>query len=242
MKTIYHTADSRGHADHGWLNTYHSFSFAGWQHPERIHFGALRVLNDDTVDGGMGFGKHPHRDMEIISIPLEGALEHNDSMGTNAVIRKGEVQVMSAGTGVQHSEFNHDKGNPVKFLQIWIFPRELNVTPRYQQKDLLDHTIKNEFQTLVSPDKEGDALWIHQDAWLSMIKMDKDISRTYEMHQENQGVYIFVLKGNVQVGDQTLNTRDGFGIWDTARFDITASEDAEVLLIEVPMDLPGYLG
>ena len=242
MKTIYHTADSRGHADHGWLNTYHSFSFAGWQHPERIHFGALRVLNDDAVDGGMGFGKHPHRDMEIISIPLEGALEHSDSMGTNAVIRKGEVQVMSAGTGVQHSEFNHDKGNPVKFLQIWIFPRELNVAPRYQQKDLLDHTVKNEFQTLVSPDKAGEALWIHQDAWLSMIKMDKGISKIYDMHQANQGVYLFVLKGSVQVGNQTLNTRDGFGIWDTNNVDITASEDAEVLFIEVPMTLPGYLG
>jgi redox-sensitive bicupin YhaK (pirin superfamily) len=162
MKTVYHKADSRGHADHGWLNSYHTFSFANYQNSERSNFGVLRVLNDDTVSQGMGFGTHPHRDMEIISIPLEGDLEHKDSMGTTAVIKKGEIQVMSAGTGIMHSEYNKNKDEAVKFLQIWIFPREVNVEPRYDQIDITKDEKINGFQQILSPDKNDAGVWIHR--------------------------------------------------------------------------------
>ena len=241
MKTVYHSADSRGHANHGWLNSYHSFSFANWQNPEKVHFGALRVLNDDTVSEGMGFGTHPHKDMEIISIPLEGDLEHKDSMGTTSVIRKGEIQVMSAGTGVYHSEYNKNKDEAVKFLQIWIFPRTLNVTPRYDQISIKEGEKLNDFQLILSPNQDDDGVWIHQDAWFYLAKFEKDFSKEYHLKKQGNGVYVFVLKGSAKIGEQSLNTKDALGIWETDSFTLEATEDAEVLLMEVPMELPKYL-
>lgn len=241
MKTIYHKADSRGHANHGWLNSYHTFSFANYQDRERMNFGVLRVLNDDTVSQGMGFGTHPHRDMEIISIPLEGDLEHKDSMGTTAVIKKGEIQVMSAGTGVQHSEYNKNKDEEVKFLQIWVFPRELNVEPRYDQKNIQEGEKINEFQQILSPNKDDDGVWIHQDAWFNIAKFTKGNIKEYVLNKKENGVYAFVLKGSAKIGDQVLNERDGLGIWDTESFPVEAMDDVEILLMEVPMELPFYL-
>lgn len=241
MNTVYHSAGSRGHANHGWLNSYHTFSFAGYHNPERMNFGVLRVLNDDTVSEGMGFGAHPHKDMEIISIPLEGDLEHKDSMGTSAVIKNGEIQVMSAGTGVQHSEYNKNKDEAVKFLQIWVFPNQLNVTPRYDQIDIRKSEKKNDFQQILSPNQDDDGVWIHQNAWFNLANFDKDFSKIYTIHAKENGVYVFVLKGKAQIGDQVLDTRDGFGIWNADSFELKALEDAEILLMEVPMDLPQYL-
>ncbi|SDL88664.1 pirin family protein [Chryseobacterium taihuense] len=241
MKTVYHKADTRGHANHGWLNSYHTFSFAGYQNQERMNFGVLRVLNDDTVSQGMGFGTHPHRDMEIISIPLEGDLEHKDSMGTTAVIKKGEIQVMSAGTGVQHSEYNKNKDEPVKFLQIWVFPREIGVEPRYDQQNIKSEEKINDFQQILSPDKNDDGVWIHQDAWFSLANFKNGNSKDYPLHKSGNGVYAFVLSGTAKIGDQILNSRDGLGIWDTQSFNVEALEDAEILLMEVPMELPDYL-
>ncbi len=241
MKTVYHKADTRGHANHGWLNSYHTFSFANYQNPERTHFGVLRVLNDDTVTQGMGFGTHPHRDMEIISIPLEGDLEHKDSMGTTAVIKKGEIQVMSAGTGVMHSEYNKNKDQAVKFLQIWVFPREVGVEPRYDQQSIKEGEKINDFQQILSPDKDDDGVWIHQDAWFNLANFTKGNGKNYMLNKKENGVYAFVLKGSAKIGDRILNERDGLGIWDTQSFNIEAIEDAEILLMEVPMELPSYL-
>lgn len=241
MKTVFHAANTRGHADHGWLNSYHTFSFANYHNPERMNFGTLRVLNDDTVSQAMGFGTHPHRDMEIISIPLEGDLEHKDSMGTSSVIRNGEIQVMSAGTGVQHSEYNKNKDQEVKFLQIWIFPKKIGVEPRYDQISIKENAVRNEFQQILSPNADDQGVWIHQDAWFNMANFDKGTSREYQLHKEGNGVYVFVLKGKAKIGDQNLDTRDGLGIWDTQSFTLEATEDAEVLLMEVPMELPSYL-
>ncbi len=241
MKTLYHSADSRGFANHGWLKSFHSFSFANWQNPEKIHFGALRVLNDDTVSEGMGFGTHPHRDMEIISIPLEGDLEHKDSMGTTSVIRNGEIQVMSAGTGVYHSEYNKNKDEAVKFLQIWIFPREVNLTPRYDQISIKEGEKLNDFQQILSPNQDDEGVWIHQDAWFNLAKFEKGFSKEYQFNKSGNGVYVFVLKGSAKIGDKELNTRDALGIWDTESFTLEATEDAEILLMEIPMELPKYL-
>ena len=241
MQTIFHRADSRGHANHGWLHSYHTFSFANYQNNERTNFGVLRVLNDDTVTQGMGFGTHPHRDMEIISIPLEGDLEHKDSMGTTAVIKKGEIQVMSAGTGVMHSEYNKNKEEAVKFLQIWVFPREVGVEPRYDQKDIKSEEKINDFQQILSPNKDDDGVWIHQDAWFNLANFTKGNSKNYNLNINGNGVYAFVLKGSAKIGDQILNERDGFGIWDTESFNVEALENTEILLMEVPMELPDYL-
>lgn len=236
MKTVFHSAESRGHANHGWLTSYHTFSFANYQNFDRMNFGVLRVLNDDTVQGGMGFGAHPHRDMEIISIPLEGDLEHKDSTGTTGVIRKGEIQVMSAGTGVMHSEYNHNPDKAVKFLQIWVMPRTLGVEPRGEQMRIKEHAIKNNFQQIVSPHPSENSLWINQDAWFSWADFDQGISREYTIKKEGNGVYVFVIDGTVKIGTQILNSRDGFGIWATDRFSIEAIENAEVLLMDVPME------
>lgn len=241
MKTVFHSASSRGHANHGWLESYHTFSFANYQDFERSNFGVLRVLNDDTVKGGMGFGTHPHRDMEIISIPLEGDLEHKDSTGMTGVIKDGEIQVMSAGKGVQHSEYNHNKDKDVKFLQIWIFPRELGVEPRGEQMSIKDAEVRNEFQQIISPNQNDAGLWIHQDAWFNLAKFDKGISKNYKIHQEGNGVYVFVINGSAKINGQILNKRDGIGIWEIDNFDVESTEDTEVLLMEIPMDLPEYL-
>ena len=235
MQTILHKANARGHADHGWLNSYHSFSFAGFYDPARIHFGALRVLNDDYVAAGMGFGKHPHDNMEIISIPLEGALEHGDNMGNTAVIRKGDVQVMSAGTGVAHSEKNHCENEPVKFLQIWVFPNKKNVQPRYDQKTFTDEQMKNQWLTVVSPMGNSEGVNIHQDAWFSLGKLDAGTSLTYKVRTEGNGVYAFILEGDVKINDVELNRRDGLGISETNSVDLVATSDSFVLLMEIPM-------
>lgn len=234
--SVLHRAESRGHADHGWLNSYHSFSFANYYDPARVHFGALRVLNDDQVAPGMGFGTHPHDNMEIISIPLEGDLEHKDSMGNVAVIRKGDVQVMSAGTGVSHSEYNKNKDKAVKFLQIWIFPNKRNVSPRYDQITLKEEDRHNKLQTIISP-KQGEAgLWIHQNAWFILGQFDKGHKASYTLNAKDNGLYAFVLSGKLLVNGLELNSRDGLGIWNTEQLTIEAAEDAEFLLMEVPMN------
>jgi quercetin 2,3-dioxygenase len=236
--TILHKAETRGDANHGWLHSRHTFSFANYHNPERMHFGVLRVLNDDYVEAGMGFGTHPHDNMEIISIPLEGDLEHKDSMGNVAVIKSEDIQVMSAGTGVTHSEYNKNKDKPVKFLQIWVFPNKKNVTPRYDQITLNVEDRHNKLQLIVSPNENNASVWINQDAWFHRGKFDKDFSTDYTIKKSSNGVYAFILKGDVTIDGTTLNERDGFGIWDTDKFSIKSnSQDAEVLLMEVPMNL-----
>jgi len=235
-QSILHKAETRGHADHGWLNSYHTFSFAQYFNPERVQFGALRVLNDDQVSGGMGFGTHPHQNMEIISIALEGELQHEDSMGNVAVIKPGEIQVLSAGTGITHKEFNKNRDQQVKFLQIWVLPNQQNVQPRYDQIKVEDVTKINQLVQILSPNKEDAGVWIHQDAWFHLGKFDQDTALNYAVKRPGNGVYFFVLKGSVVVNDQALDTRDGFGIWDTDTIAIKAAAGAEVLLMEVPMD------
>jgi quercetin 2,3-dioxygenase len=234
--TILHKAESRGHANHGWLNSMHTFSFANYQNPERMHFGALRVLNDDTVEAGMGFGKHPHDNMEIISIPLEGDLEHKDSMGNVSLIKHGDIQVMSAGTGIFHSEYNKNTDSRVKFLQIWVFPNKKNVTPRYDQITLNLDDRHNKLQQILSPSADDEGVWIHQNAWFHLGTFDKGLSTDYKLKAKGNGVYAFILKGDVTINDQALNTRDGFGIWDVDSFSFKADSDAEILLMEVPME------
>jgi len=238
MKTTVHTAESRGFQNHGWLVANHSFSFANYYNPERVHFGVLRVLNDDFVTAGMGFGMHPHSNMEIITIPLSGELHHKDSMGNFGAIKKGEIQVMSAGTGIQHSEFNGSKEKPVTLLQIWVFPRENGVEPRYDQLKISDNVVDNEFQQIVSPNPEDAGVWIHQDAWFHLGNFTENTTKTYEIKKSGNGVYVFVISGSVKIGDTILNQRDALGIEDTDKFDLEISENSEVLLIEVPMKLP----
>ncbi|MEM6893876.1 MAG: pirin family protein [Bacteroidota bacterium] len=236
MKTVLHKADTRGNANHGWLQSRHTFSFANYYDPERMNFGLLRVLNDDTVSEARGFGTHPHRDMEIISIPLEGDLEHKDSMGTSAIIKQGDIQVMSAGTGIMHSEYNANKDKPVKFLQIWVFPNEKGVTPRYDQITLDLEDRKNKMQQVLSPNPEDAGVWIHQNAWFNMTSLEAGKSLSYELNDaKNNGVYAFVLEGEVTINGQPLEKRDGFGLWDVAHLDITANNNTELLLMEVPM-------
>ena len=237
MKTVLHKADSRGHANHGWLDSHHTFSFANYYNPDRVHFGVLRVLNDDIVAPGRGFGRHPHDNMEIVSIPLAGALEHQDSMNNTAVIKAGDVQVMSAGTGVFHSEYNKSSDEEVRFLQIWMFPRQKGVEPRYDQITLKNNSQKNELQQVLSPNPDDDGVWVHQDAWFHMGDLDAGWSGTYQPKKEGNGVYAFVLEGEVNIAGQSLSKRDGFGIWDTSEFEITASKDAKLLLMDVPMNL-----
>lgn len=237
MKTVIHKANSRGHADHGWLKSWHSFSFASYHEPSRIHFGALRVLNDDTVAAGMGFGKHPHDNMEIISIPLEGALEHEDSTGTKAIIRKGDVQIMSAGTGIQHSEKNKNSDREVKFLQIWVFPNKKAVQPRYDQKSFEEEDYKDKLLTVVSPVGEGNGVELNQDAWFSLGKISAGKKLDYSMHREGNGVYAFVLEGDVSINGVALNRRDGLGIWEANNLSIEPDTESQLLLIEVPMTL-----
>ena len=233
--SILHKADTRGDANHGWLHSRHTFSFANYYNPERMSFGSLRVLNDDTVAAGMGFGTHPHDNMEIISIPLEGDLEHKDSMGNVAVIKHGDVQVMSAGTGIFHSEYNKNKDREVKFLQIWVFPDKNNVTPRYDQITLNLADRRNKLQQILSPNKDDEGVWIHQKAWFHLGNFEKGISTIYEVKAKGNGVYAFILKGDVIINNQPLTTRDGFGIWDVDSLTLKAESDAEILLMEVPM-------
>ncbi len=241
MKTILHKADTRGMSNHFWLKSAHTFSFANYYDRERINFGVLRVLNDDYVIGGEGFGTHPHRDMEIVSIPLSGTLEHKDSMGNGGLIHKGEIQVMSAGTGVAHSEYNADQKDPVKFLQIWLFPRELDLTPRYDQVCLKDILKDNTFSQILSPNPEDQGAWIHQDAWFNWAKWDAGHEEEYSMKKLGNGAYVFLVSGKIQVGEQILEARDGYGVYELNSINIKALEDSEFLLMDVPMDLPQYL-
>jgi redox-sensitive bicupin YhaK (pirin superfamily) len=234
MKTIIHKAAERGHANHGWLDSYHSFSFAGYHNPAKIHFGALRVLNDDTVAPGYGFGRHPHDNMEIVSIPLSGDLHHKDSTGRDKIIRQGDVQIMSAGSGIEHSEQNANRDKEVKFLQIWVFPKEKNIEPRYEQKTFLPETRQNQWQTVVAPDN-ADALWINQDAWFTMGRFDQGKTSQYQIHNSNNGVYAFIISGKATINGQALDTRDAVGVYETDTVVVTADADTEILLIEVPM-------
>lgn len=237
MKTILHTSNTRGHADHGWLNSYHSFSFGDYHNAERMNFGVLRVLNDDTVAAGRGFGTHPHRNMEIISIPLEGDLQHMDDMGNSTIIKAGDVQVMSAGTGVSHSEYNKNKDAEVKFLQIWIIPNELSVSPRYDQISIKDIAKKNSLYQILSSNANDAGVWIHQNAWFHLGEYDSEITDSYTLKQKGNGVYIFVLEGEIEIANQRLNKRDGFGIWETETFDFKINEDSKILVMEVPMSI-----
>ena len=232
----FHKADTRGHANLNWLNSFHTFSFSNYYDPDRMNFGAIRVLNDDTVTKGMGFGTHSHENMEIISIPLSGDLEHKDSMGNSTVIKSGDIQIMSAGSGIKHSEYNHSKDSVVKFLQIWVIPNQKNVTPRYDQMTLNPIDSKNKLQQILSPNPDDEGVWIHQDAWFHLGSFDKNFETTYTVKKEGNGVYFFVINGSFTVNDQTLNTRDGLGIWDVNQFEIKSnSEESKVLIMEVPM-------
>jgi redox-sensitive bicupin YhaK (pirin superfamily) len=235
-KTILHKADSRGYANHGWLLSRHTFSFANYYNPERNQFGALRVLNDDTVEAGKGFGTHPHDNMEIISIPLEGDLEHKDSMGNISVIRNGDIQVMSAGTGIFHSEYNKNIDRQVKFLQIWIFPDKKNVTPRYDQVTMKPEDRQNKFHQIVSPYSSDGGVWIHQKAWFHIGKFDKGVETEYSLKAKGNGIYAFILRGDITSDGISLNERDGLGIWEFEKLSFKAVTDSEILLIEIPMN------
>lgn len=236
-KTVLHKANTRGHANHGWLDTHHSFSFANYRNPERMNFGVLRVLNDDVVSGGRGFAKHPHDNMEIISIPLSGALKHEDTLGSQHVIRKGDVQVMSAGSGIYHSEKNDSSNEEVRFLQIWMFPNTRNVQPRYDQINYDPKQLKNNLLQVLSPHQDDAGVWVHQNAWFHMGELDNGFKTTYQLKGKGTGVYAFVLEGDVTIAGQPLNKRDGFGIWEVETIDIQADSEAQVLLMEVPMRL-----
>lgn len=235
MKKVLHRAETRGHANHGWLDSHHTFSFAGYHNPDRMHFGMLRVLNDDVVEGGRGFGTHPHDNMEIVSIPLKGSLEHEDSMGNSSVINTNDVQIMSAGTGIRHSEYNHSATDKVNFLQIWIHPKERNIQPRYGQQYFDPKQRINKIRTVVSPDASGGALWINQDAYFSLATFKEDFEAEYKLKNERNGVYIFVIEGELETVGESIAKRDGLGVSDVSQFVIKSVKDSEVLFIEVPM-------
>lgn len=238
MNKVLHPAQSRGFADHGWLQSFHSFSFANYYNPQKMHFGVLRVLNDDEVAPGMGFGTHPHDNMEIISIPLSGELKHKDSMGNEAVITTGEIQVMSAGTGIQHSEFNASTSDPVKLLQIWLFPNKKNVTPRYDQIQLPDLAKQNELHQVLSPHAEDAGVWIHQNAWFHMGTFDAGTTQSYSLNDSRNGLYLFIIEGSIQIEGETLGARDSIGLSDFNEVSFTSvGASTRVLLMEVPMHL-----
>lgn len=235
MKTVLHKSETRGLADHGWLKSRHTFSFAQYYDRERENFGVLRVLNDDEVSPGMGFGMHGHSNMEIISIPLEGDLEHKDSMGNTAVIRQGDIQAMSAGTGVKHSEKNKSREHKVKFLQIWVLPNKVNVAPKYDQITLDPDALQNRFQQIVSPDPDDEGVWIHQNAWFHLGAFEAGAKAVYSLKDEANGVYLFMLEGTCGVNGQALQRRDGLGIWQSEVLDFSFGEHSMVLIMEVPM-------
>jgi len=237
MKSVLHKANTRGHVNHGWLDSNHTFSFANYYNPQRMNFGVLRVINDDRVMAGRGFGTHPHDNMEIISIPLDGDLEHKDSMGNVAVIKKGDVQVMSAGTGIFHSEYNKNSDKEVKFLQIWLFPNKRDVNPRYDQISLNNEEMNDNLMQILSPNQDDEGVWIHQNAWFHMGNLSKGKSVEYKIKDSRNGVYAFIIDGDVSIEGQELNRRDGYGVWDTDKINIDAISNARVLLMEVPMTM-----
>jgi redox-sensitive bicupin YhaK (pirin superfamily) len=234
--SVLHKANTRGNANHGWLNAYHSFSFGSWYNPDRIQFGMLRVLNDDTIAAGMGFGTHPHDNMEIITIPLEGDLAHKDSMGNGTTIKSGDIQVMSAGTGIQHSEFNPNHDQHTKLFQIWLFPKYRNVEPRYQQITLDKSLEKNDFAQILSPNPDDAGVWIHQDAWFYLSDFDKDFSKKLSLKKEGNGFYIMNIEGEIVVNGEQLQKRDAIGIWATNEIEIKANINAKFLIMEIPME------
>ena len=233
---VLHQANTRGNANHGWLNAFHSFSFGSWYNPERIQFGVLRVLNDDTIAAGMGFGEHGHDNMEIITIPLEGDLAHKDSMGNAETIKTGDVQVMSAGTGIRHSEFNPNAGLQTKLFQIWLFPKTKNVEPRYQQITLDKTLQKNDFAQILSPNAADEGVWIHQDAWFYLSDFDKDFAKKLSLKKEGNGFYIMNIEGEIEVNDKKLEKRDAIGIWNTTEIEIKAHSASKFLVMEIPME------
>jgi quercetin 2,3-dioxygenase len=236
MKTVIHRASTRGHANHGWLKTFHTFSFANYHHPERIHFGMLRVLNDDWIAPGMGFGMHPHDNMEIITIPLSGVVEHKDSMGNHGTISAGEIQVMSAGSGIYHSEFNGSKTEELSLLQIWVFADKRNVEPRYEQISIRSLEKTNELYQIISPNPNDDGMWIHQKAWFNLGNLSAGWEGVYASKGQNSGVYFFVIEGSVRVNGIELDKRDGAGISEIQSFEIKASTDSKILIMEVPVN------
>tara|TARA_Y100000385_G_C13037900_1_gene613884 strand:- start:560 stop:1438 length:879 start_codon:yes stop_codon:yes gene_type:complete len=237
MNTVLHKADTRGSADHGWLKVNHTFSFANYQNPERMNFGVLRVLNDDTIAGGKGFAPHPHNNMEIITIPLEGTISHKDNMGHESKITNGDIQVMSAGTGVVHSEFNAHETHDLKLMQIWLFANKKNVKPRYQQLPIRDLESKNEFYQVLSPFEGDQGVWIYQNAWFNLGTFDKSKKLNYKLNDQNNGVYVFMIEGEAEIQNQKLEKRDGFGIWNTDKIRIDANANSRILLMEVPMKI-----
>ena len=236
MKTKLHKSETRGHANHGWLNTHHTFSFANYYNPERVHFGSLRVLNDDWIAGGEGFGKHPHDNMEIITIPLKGAVEHQDSMGNKGIINAGEIQVMSAGTGIFHSEYNPNKDIELELLQIWVFPNKRNVSPRYDQQSLADLEKVNEFYQILSPNPADKGVWIHQKAWFNLGDLSAGWEGSYKLNNPESGVYVFLIEGEANVAGNELSRRDGLGVSETTEIQISVKSDSKILIMEVPMN------
>lgn len=235
MKKVFHAADERGYADHGWLKAHHSFSFANWYDPDRLNFGKLRVLNDDIIEPGKGFGTHPHENMEIVTIPLKGSLAHKDNTGHEEIIRPNDVQVMSAGTGILHSEYNSSESEFVNLFQVWIFPNKNGHEPRYDQMSFNPAERKNRLQTIISPNKNDKSLWLNQDTYFTLCDLDPNVSITYKTHNKNNGVYLFIIEGKIKVTDQILNERDALGIWETKSIDIAAKKKSSFIIIEVPM-------
>ncbi|MDF2437968.1 MAG: Pirin domain protein [Bacteroidota bacterium] len=236
MKTVFHSSNERGHADHGWLNAHHSFSFASYHDPSKVHFGLLRVLNDDIVAPGQGFGMHPHDNMEIVTIPLSGTLEHRDSMGNIGVIKPNEIQAMSAGSGLMHSEYNHSKTEPINLLQIWVFPKERNIKPRYDQKVFSASDKEGKFKTVVAPERSDDVMWINQDAYFSLGKFSDASTQEYEIKHAGNGAYVFVIEGGATINGQKLGKRDAMGISETDKFSMDIAAGSEILVIDVPMN------
>lgn len=236
MKTIFHPASERGHVNHGWLNAKHSFSFASYHDPSKVHFGLLRVLNDDIIAPGMGFGMHPHDNMEIVTIPLRGSLEHKDSMGNIGVIKPNEIQAMSAGSGLMHSEYNHSKTEEVNLLQLWVFPKVKDIAPRYDQRVFSEEDKTGKFKTIVSPERSNETMWINQNAYFAIGKFKAGTSLDYTIKHKGNGAYVFIIEGNVKIAGKELSRRDAIGIWETDKFSIGAKDDTEILVVEVPMN------
>jgi len=237
MKTIFYPENERGHANHGWLDAHHTFSFASWYNPEKMNFGVLRVLNDDRVAGGMGFGQHPHDNMEIITIPLSGSIRHQDTMGNQAIVKAGEIQVMSAGTGIQHSETNPSSTEDLTLFQIWLFPDKRNHEPRYDQRPLDEAKMNNQFAQILSPNAEDDNVWIHQNAWFNMGKFTEDKQVEYRLNDKTNGLFVMQVEGESSVGGQALKRRDAIGIVESDTVVLDIKKGSTLLLMEVPLDI-----
>ena len=237
MNSVIHKAKTRGSADHGWLKANHSFSFANYYNPDRMNFGVLRVLNDDSIAPERGFGTHPHDNMEIITIPLEGDLKHQDNMGNGTVIKNGDIQVMSAGTGITHSEFNANNDSYCKLLQIWLFPNKKNVTPRYDQISINTLSKKNKLYQILSPNKNDQGVWIHQNAWFHIGKYETKTEDNYSLKNKENGVYLFIIDGEIKINDQLLSERDGMGLWNLSQIKFEAEANSRVLVMEVPLTI-----